>query len=1472
MRGLDLIKQAQAKREKESSDQIVNAKYKQSEPRIYESDFNKYEITKGEHDLTNSDYMTGFENPNTQNLDELRAYRQGNLDMFGKGVARAGLKAAVEIAKMPGFIGGAVTAPFVEGNGWETATNNGWIKALNNFNEQVNTEALPVYVKEAVTTGNLWDNITSLGFWSTEGADGIGYIASMFAPGAAFKALGLGHKAMGLTAKGLKLLNGEQKMAGAVRQLTNMGITANKFDVAGTALANSLFEASAEAGGAIENFDKQKDYLIDKWMSEDPTLTPGQAAQKFEEQKGNLGRDIFVSNMGILLIPNLIQSKMIWGKAGNKLLSKVDDPSLLKKLGNRSKDILGATASEGFLEEAGQSTVENMFTKSAEKGNLTNNFTKDFNLGELADNYLETISSVDGQKAMFLGAFLGGGMSAYHGAKQDKSDRTRTNSLINFSEGKVNNFNKILETEIYKKDTNGETIFKDGKPELDAVKVKEVVTALQYTEAESARFDEAVKNGDTKVVQELKDRAITQLAMGYITQGPEGIQALKQYLETISQSEDIVGMKDPKEIKQMISKAVSQATYMQDQLQAYQDFSRELINIDNSFGTKEDIESYYNALQDTYIVAKGEEFNERAKLKDLKEKQKKLINDIGEDNIQIRTDKIVDEDAVEDMFKYESITDPRIEQIRNEIKESEEALKEIDKFVNKEIWDAGKTNEDFKEKVKENEEIRKKATEAELVKIQELIQEISNTESEEDLNKIKSNNPEIKKIIEAKRTELKEIKRLQQEAIDEENRKLKAAKDAADPSNQSPDPSDDDTSLDGDVNKDPSNDPPIDNNDNSTNKDLDADLSKTQPGAKVISTNRKTNKVLSFISDLFMKYERNGKDKSKDKVGFKINNSDLSVLTDDQKKAVKMVEYKDFSNLEFLYDHLPINGTFNNNSEAPLETLSPAISNNKDSLNAFKNESLPLRKSIIDALANGSDIKDISTNIVKQFPGQLKVQPQIIDADGKRLTPENSIRELQFFNGMSPIDMMKEFAKRAYFVHYDGQLTSVNDLGLKKSGKVRTDKGVVFLEIPQNNGKPYMLKLNFKRISEDKADGIYELIKILSNTAPSATNPTPALVNLQEFLATTSDEIRELILGRLSEEITLMESLYPNASERTVDKLLDLLVHQKSKNVHTMFKLDVGGNLILGTLASKTLIKKSELDTPESKAIIVDFLKNKRHNILITKDKKATFNNPTYVKYLLDNNILSTNAVVNEDTFQGYSNIYLNKDVKVDNQVKSNIKSKKSQVKSQPQKTAVTIPPITNKGKVLSQTKDKVGELAAYYSTPPSGENLKGTSVENTLDNFSKYLTETLSWSDFTIKFNGSSSIEVDFKNGTKITAPASFLKIGNSQILRIDMNDVINAKYENVIVQPTTTTQPISTVTKEDVKIQVDNFDVTKLDRKTQMKAINEISKVLNMTLSDEQRQMNKDGKTAELLTQLITKAEEHNENIDGIIEKCNV
>ena len=1216
-------------------------------------------------------------------INEHRAQTQPWYDKAGAGLARVGAKILTETAKLPGYVGGAIAAPFApDGEGFETAFNNQWIKSINENAEAFNNEYLPVYVKKAVKEGNLWDNISSIDFWATEGADGIGFIASMLVPGAIFKSLGLGSKAMGATTKAMAFAKGEQSVANSVRTLSKLGINANKFDIAGTAMVNTYIESAAEAGGAMQGMDDQKDIIIDGYLKQGLSL---EAAEKqFTDQKARLGRDIFVSNVGILAIPNLIQSKMIWGKAVNKL-AKVDNPSLLTKAGNRGKNILGATASEGFLEEAGQSTVEHMFGEKAKRGELKEGFfgtSKDFNIGELGEAYLDTISSTDGQKAMFLGAFLGGGMSTYQGAKQDISDRKESSSIRDWVKGNDFNFNDILEEDTYLRDKQGNIQYHpNNEPIQDKVKVIKKLKALQATEDLNNEYEEAVNNGDYKTAESIQKKAENQFILPFVRRGEAGIQALRENLEQTIKSEDIQSSNQNRQAENKVRDLISRAEVMQKKYQTYQDFSRDLVVLENENATDEQKIAFYNKLADDYVNEEGNRYEAKKTLEKLNKQKSELLSELG-DNPNIKTNEIIDENTQDDAFKYRFEEDPRVVKINNEIEEASKEIDRIDNKINKDLWNKEEVNKAFNEHVNQ---YKKLSAIMEVVENEEQYNEVldtidSITEKEELLKYVQSLPKNISSnmvVFEKMQDKLKDINNteLQKQQIVEELKKQEDAQKFQEDTDFGTTSTPTTTTKAGEtttvaglgtvqssnvaeVNKDDE----IEDLSASTlqllNKNNPITKDKNQGAARVVSTNQETGKPLKGLED-FVKYEKEPRDKTKDKVSFELGDIDpknLSFTSNEIFKRLKKGEALTEDEIKLLEEQLPIKVKFKNGNT---EAYSFIDSMNHPNPEIVARETLPLRKAIVKALIdNKGSFEGIEGKIDKQFTGTLKIGEQ-----------GSNILELDVFKGMTESEKINYFKKNTVYVSNKGETKYTYQDKLDDSSPLgATHRGEVFLKIPMLNGKDFYLKLNTSRLSYDKAKATFELIKLHSNIITDSKSENESVSNQAKNFGYI--QIKELIenderFSILKPELELLEKTGDEV-DISVERLINVLVYSQNTNAKTKLTIDENGVLTLGELLTKVnqdipsdigtyVYGTDTLNglTDIQQEAIVNYLMYKRHNVLITKDDTLAFNNDEYIKYLLNPkySILSTNAVVNEPTFQGYSNIYLNQAVTNSNKV-----------------------------------------------------------------------------------------------------------------------------------------------------------------------------------------------------------------------------
>jgi len=123
---------------------------------------------------------------------------------------------------MPGYIGGSFGS-MIDGitggrtnltkadNFTQSVAENSWVNAFSALDETIK-EAIPVHQTEQSKTGGFTEWVFDGSFWATQGADGLGYIASFLVPGAATKILKLGSAGTKLYGKGIALVGAETKL------------------------------------------------------------------------------------------------------------------------------------------------------------------------------------------------------------------------------------------------------------------------------------------------------------------------------------------------------------------------------------------------------------------------------------------------------------------------------------------------------------------------------------------------------------------------------------------------------------------------------------------------------------------------------------------------------------------------------------------------------------------------------------------------------------------------------------------------------------------------------------------------------------------------------------------------------------------------------------------------------------------------------------------------------------------------------------------------------------------------------------------------------------------------------------------------------------------------------------------------------------------------------------------------------------
>lgn len=676
-------------------------------------------------------------------LEDYRSKHQPWLVKSSTGVARGVAKVASEVAKMPGVLGGIAAG--IGGNliDWatgedntdfmQTAFNNAWINSINDAEEFVKNEFLPVYVRKAVKEGNLWDNISSIDFWATEGADGVGYIASMFLPGAAISKFNMGGKFASMFAKTEK----------ARKDLLSGGLAGTKANIKLATLGNTLFEAGAEANSSMTSYRAEIDNKLalgEISLEEYETL---------KAKESEVGRNVFLANVAILLGPNTIMSNMMYGKKDIGKLGTVFDkdlgkyvtdvtakaPTKFARVGKMLDRYGKAFASEGFFEEGGQTTAEEFFKHKA----LDENYDKSF-----LEAYLDMLGTTEGQKAIFLGGALGGGMMSFQGRREDVAKEKTASKLSDILSKGLNDFASFHKKDIFKtKEVNGQQVLDldaNGDPQLSmenlATKMKDLQGAIDL----NFMYQLALGKKDIAAAEQLQDHAVASFISNFVMNGEMGIQLLE---ETLRNTKDIDSAfeteKNPIKAKEeFITKTLNKAKTLHRFNEMYQSFE-DMIKLSDERATSQNYKDFRAKLHSNFLATVSTiDFFENK----INSAQKRKTELIKNEKLQSET---------EEQFLENNKNDQRLLTLNKEIETSEKELEELIK-KRKEFFNTGVHDKEFKKYIDELEAL--KNTE----KIEDTLDEVKNAKSEEEVDSVLEKYKYFSKE-DVKQTELKRIKR-----------------------------------------------------------------------------------------------------------------------------------------------------------------------------------------------------------------------------------------------------------------------------------------------------------------------------------------------------------------------------------------------------------------------------------------------------------------------------------------------------------------------------------------------------------------------------------------------------------------------------------------------------------------------------------------------------------------------------------------
>jgi len=561
-----------------------------------------YGITDFGQNITDDSYIhQDYDWYNAFDVNEERAQNQPISHKVARGIGRVGVEIATNVLQMPGYIGGAVAGSINALAGGEGSmdmfVNNAWVDSLESVKDYYNNELAPVHIKNAVRDGNLWDNISSIDFWATEGASGLAFLISAFAPGAAVTRFGTGLKLA--RALGKSNLFGKGSGLRALQKADKLAVKAGFKDlkdginVVSATVANTLYEAGVEADGALESVEQE---IETKYQNGE--INYGQyleLKQRAPRQAANVFRD----NLGILLLPNLMMSKALFGKANPKNVLnnfEVGQGRILpvkkaltkgQKVGNISKTVGKAFVSEGLIEELGQSTSESYHTD----GYIEDYLTEGEEGKSFLETYLDVIGTTEGQKALFLGTFFGSGAYAFGNHRSKKARKKQEAKLAELMTTGVNFFESAING-IYEKDENGKIVFENGEPKVNTAKVAELGSNIDFINKinEQKSFYQLKADlgeaGAQEKVDILNKTIVNNMLYSFVHAGKEGIAVLKNYLESSPGADNLFKQLNdnavgPKKTKaKFVNELVTEAETLRTDLEhykAYGSFKNNLI-------------------------------------------------------------------------------------------------------------------------------------------------------------------------------------------------------------------------------------------------------------------------------------------------------------------------------------------------------------------------------------------------------------------------------------------------------------------------------------------------------------------------------------------------------------------------------------------------------------------------------------------------------------------------------------------------------------------------------------------------------------------------------------------------------------------------------------------------------------------------------------------------------------------------------
>lgn len=1202
-------------------------------------------------------------------LEDFRSREQHWAEKTAKGLGRVANKTLTELLKIPGYVGGGIAAigeeiaTGGEAQGMDTFVNNFWVQALENYEESVNEDVLPVYMKKSVREGDIWSNLSSIDFWATEGADGLGFMLSMLVPGKAAASLGTGSKLLSKLGKypmGAQMLS---KTDDITKTLTGLESTAEGIDIGIATFTSTMFEAAAEADSAMQGIEQRE----------------GESDKEFQYRKAKAGQNVFMTNLAILMGPNAILNRNLFGRMvpnkqldnfiinEGKITSAIKNKSVLSRVNDYAKIIRDNTLREGFFEEGMQTASEKYFSET----------DGDYNFNDLFETYLETLGTVEGQKAIVLGSLFGSVAGSVGKGIQDKVNKKRVDDLTNIMSNGIDIFEKSIGG-IYKKDKEGNIVMdNDGNPVVDLGTLSDIAAAEGILKERNDALQAAYASGDNITASYLENLLETDLVTSFIRAGEEGITLLEEKLNDYAKGFE--GSRYTPDTQKILTTA---RNAMKDS------------NFFNTYGTtslrapkgKElELQELKSRLHNSYVKNRSSLRNVKSQISELQSdimrERAELSEELGEENVdsdflirkmnadlvslldlkktlteeykQLTNTKYQKEqlealinqrEQVEDIqedlqqTKQENAKAETVEQEKmvNETqlkKESQEQAETVD--VKKEVSKSYENlNNLFEESLKRDRSgaTKEKGTltgskEEDLLKIGEGtetpqggIQFVGGTTKKEILDIVPEAATALSVTIDPIKHEGNDAYRITLSNI-EGNKSVVVSQYNLDEKQQEKDVVSKNEVIDENINNlDQSHDPELNK---ITARRVEAAVVSEHTGEKASNyandnkklVERKDVKLVEsqdtmMTSDNFTEFRETPRDKTGETVTFAIgypgtNEKAAETIMLYDKIQQGHVPTKEEVNDLILY--LPIRTYFGENIYTQL------FFDNPSGDTQLSTPEYELRKQIVDTMLKGNDISSISAEVAFQFPGW--VQNETMN-DG---TPaSNSVL------GIPGIDL--DNIELLYSNRYGQIMTPLKQPDNDFIGSYVSGKGSIYVKVKAANGKKVPLKLNIRRVNNEEADVILLMTEKLLN---------PEIELSYNDRINKFPDLMELVQNNLSEDVPSWGLSMDNL---TISDLSRHLIYEGTgiKNKYQIHntKLYFGENVI----------DFKEFET--SKENIKDFLTGaKNRNIIVSK-----LTQKDYIKRLLDTKTVSTDVKTGEPIFKGNTGIYISPNIKVTGQ------------------------------------------------------------------------------------------------------------------------------------------------------------------------------------------------------------------------------